>query len=90
MVYGAQVATREKRKQRRHWDQNQDEVEWFQADGVAEFADSAPVDFDVDGSDYDSDEEIEAIIRDAKGSEIRGRYGDNTLPRHLPAARAHD
>jgi hypothetical protein len=32
----------------------------------------------VDGSDYDSDEEIDAIIRDAKGSEIRGRYGDNT------------
>ncbi|CEJ61870.1 hypothetical protein PMG11_10386 [Penicillium brasilianum] len=78
MVYGAHVATREKRKQRRHWDQNQDEVEWFQADGVAEFADSAPVDFDVDGSDYDSDEETDAIIRDAKGSEILGRYGDNT------------
>ncbi|KAH7176935.1 hypothetical protein EDB81DRAFT_773794 [Dactylonectria macrodidyma] len=82
MVYGDGVVAREKRRQRRHWDQNRDEVQWFEADGVAESDDSDPIDFDADGSDYDSDEETDAMIRDDWGSGIQGRYGDN-MPQAL-------
>ncbi|KAJ6445347.1 hypothetical protein O9K51_00106 [Purpureocillium lavendulum] len=82
IVYGPHHVAVEKRRQRRYWDQIGDEVEWHEMDGVAASEDMAPVDFDMDGSDYDTDDEADGWIQADKGSEIRGRYSDS-MPQAL-------
>lgn len=57
-------------------------MQWFEADGVAEYDDLDPIEFDADGSEYDWDEETDAMIRDDRGSGIQGRYADN-MPQAL-------
>lgn len=82
MVYGADAAATERRRQRRHWLQIDDEVEWRWMAGVAFDDDGDANRFDVDGSDCDSDDDVDESIEDNKGSEIPGRYGD-TMPQAI-------
>ncbi|KAG7405909.1 hypothetical protein LZL87_007610 [Fusarium oxysporum] len=79
-VYGQKVAAVERRRQRLHWQEIREEIDWQDMHGIIATTEGA--DYTTDDSDWDSDTEFDVGILDEKGSEIQGRYGD-TMPQSL-------
>jgi hypothetical protein len=79
-VYGQKVAAVERRRQRLHWQEIREEIDWQDMHGIIATTEGA--DCTTDDSDWDSDTEFDMGILDEKGSEIQGRYGD-TMPQSL-------
>ncbi|KAJ4237618.1 hypothetical protein NW760_003053 [Fusarium oxysporum] len=79
-VYGQKVAAVERRRQRLHWQEIREEIDWQDMHGIIATTEGA--DYTTDDSDWDSDTEFDMGILDEKGSEIQGRYGD-TMPQSL-------